>query len=120
VVLPRELATKEIAAFTRASSLESEVFVHGALCMSWSGQCLTSEAFSERSANRGQCSQACRMPYQAVVDGERRELGDLRYLLSPEDLAAHAALPELMEAGVHGLKIEGRYKGHAYVSAAGR
>jgi U32 family peptidase len=86
--------------------------------MSWSGQCLTSEAFSGRSANRGQCSQACRMPYQAIVDGERRELGDLRYLLSPQDLAAHAALPELMEAGVHGLKIEGRYKGPAYVSAA--
>lgn len=118
VVLPRELSTREIAAFTRESALESEVFVHGALCMSWSGQCLTSEAFSERSANRGQCSQACRMPYQAIVDGERRELGDLRYLLSPEDLAAHDVLPELMEAGVHSLKIEGRYKGPAYVSSA--
>lgn len=58
------------------------------------------------------------MPYQAVVDGKRRELGDLRYLLSPVDLAAHDALPELMEAGVHSLKIEGRYKGHAYVSTA--
>jgi putative protease len=118
VVLPRELSTQEIAAFTRESSLESEVFVHGALCMSWSGQCLTSEAFSERSANRGQCSQACRMPYAAIVDGERLELGDLRYLLSPEDLAAHRALPELIDAGVHGLKIEGRYKGAAYVSTA--
>ncbi|HSU42572.1 MAG TPA: peptidase U32 family protein, partial [Polyangiaceae bacterium] len=118
VVLPRELSADEIAAFTRESALESEVFVHGALCMSWSGQCLTSEAFSERSANRGQCSQACRMPYQAVVDGERLELGDLRYLLSPEDLAAHDVLPELMQAGVHSLKIEGRYKGPAYVSAA--
>ncbi len=118
VVLPRELSTKEIAAFTRESALESEVFVHGALCMSWSGQCLTSEAFSERSANRGQCSQACRMPYEAIIDGERRELGDLRYLLSPGDLAAHDALPELIEAGVHSLKIEGRYKGPAYVSTA--
>ncbi|HTQ06138.1 MAG TPA: DUF3656 domain-containing protein, partial [Polyangiaceae bacterium] len=118
VVLPRELDTGEIAAFVRESPLESEVFVHGALCMSWSGQCLTSEAFSERSANRGQCSQACRMPYQAIVDGERLELGDLRYLLSPEDLAAHEALPELVAAGVHGLKIEGRYKGRAYVAAA--
>jgi U32 family peptidase len=118
VVLPRELSTREIARFTRESSLESEVFVHGALCMSWSGQCLTSEAFSGRSANRGQCSQACRMPYQAIIDGERRELGDLRYLLSPEDLAAHEALPELIDAGVHSLKIEGRYKGPAYVSTA--
>jgi putative protease len=118
VVLPRELNTREIAQFTRDSPLESEVFVHGALCMSWSGQCLTSEAFSERSANRGQCSQACRMPYEAIVDGKRQELGDLRYLLSPEDLAAHSALPELIEAGVHSLKIEGRYKGPAYVSTA--
>lgn len=118
VVLPRELSTQEIARFTRESPLESEVFVHGALCMSWSGQCLTSEAFSERSANRGQCSQACRMPYDAIVDGERRELGDKRYLLSPQDLAAHQALPELIDAGVLSLKIEGRYKGPAYVSTA--
>ncbi len=118
VVLPRELSTKEIALFTRDSTLETEVFVHGALCMAWSGQCLTSEAFSERSANRGQCSQACRMPYEAVVDGQKRDLGDLRYLLSPEDLAAHEALPELIEAGVHSLKIEGRYKGPAYVCMA--
>jgi putative protease len=118
VVLPRELSTKEIARFTSESPLESEVFVHGALCMAWSGQCLTSEAFSERSANRGQCSQACRMPYDAIVDGEKRELGDLRYLLSPQDLAAHEALPELLEAGVHSLKIEGRYKGPAYVSTS--
>ena len=118
VVLPRELSTKEIALFTRDSPLESEVFVHGALCMAWSGQCLTSESFSGRSANRGQCSQACRMPYEAVVDGERKELGDLRYLLSPEDLAAHEALPELVAAGVHSLKIEGRYKGPAYVTTA--
>jgi U32 family peptidase len=118
VVLPRELSTREIARFTRESPLESEVFVQGALCMSWSGQCFTSEAFSGRSANRGQCSQACRMPYQAIIDGERRELGDLRYLLSPQDLAAHEALPELIDAGVHSLKIEGRYKGPAYVSTA--
>jgi putative protease len=118
VVLPRELSAQEIARFTRESPLEAEVFVHGALCMAWSGQCLTSEAFSERSANRGQCSQACRMPYDAIVDGEKRELGDLRYLLSPQDLAAHEALPELLEAGVHSLKIEGRYKGPAYVTTA--
>lgn len=118
VVLPRELSTQEVARFTRESSMECEVFVHGALCMAWSGQCLTSEAFSERSANRGQCSQACRMPYEAIVDGKRMELGDKRYLLSPEDLAAHEALPELLAAGVHSLKIEGRYKGPAYVSSA--
>lgn len=118
VVLPRELSIEEIRRFTRETSLEAEVFVHGALCMAWSGQCLTSEAFSERSANRGQCSQACRMPYEAIVDGERRDFGDLRYLLSPEDLAAHEMLPDLMNAGVHSLKIEGRYKGPAYVTTA--
>jgi len=118
VVLPRELSTDEIARFIAESPLETEVFVHGALCMAWSGQCLTSEAFSGRSANRGQCSQACRMPYEAIVDGERLDLGDLRYLLSPQDLAAHAALPALMNAGVRSLKIEGRYKGAAYVCTA--
>jgi U32 family peptidase len=118
VVLPRELSTKEIALFTEQSDLESEVFVHGALCMAWSGQCLTSEAFSGRSANRGQCSQACRMPYDAIVDGAPLALGDQRYLLSPADLAAHEALPDLMAAGVQSLKIEGRYKGPAYVATA--
>lgn len=118
VVLPRELSVSEIARFTKESPLEAEVFVHGALCMAWSGQCLTSEAFSDRSANRGQCSQACRMPYEAIVDGEKRELGDQRYLLSPQDLAAHDVLPELMRAGVVSLKIEGRYKGAAYVTSA--
>jgi len=118
VVLPRELSAREVALFCAQSPIEAEVFVHGALCMSWSGQCLTSEAFSGRSANRGQCSQACRMPYDAIVDGQRQELGDVRYLLSPEDLAAHDALPELMAAGVHSLKIEGRYKGAPYVMTA--
>jgi putative protease len=118
VVLPRELSLAEIARFTKESPLEAEVFVHGALCMAWSGQCLTSEAFSDRSANRGQCSQACRMPYEAIVDGERKDLGDVRYLLSPQDLAAQEVLPELLEAGVRSLKIEGRYKGAAYVTSA--
>jgi putative protease len=118
VVLPRELSAKEVARFTAASPMAAEVFVHGALCMAWSGQCLTSEAFSDRSANRGQCSQACRMPYGLVVDGAPRELGDVRYLLSPSDLAAHDQLPQLMAAGVHALKIEGRYKSGAYVISA--
>jgi len=118
VVLPRELSLAEIAKFTAGSSLEAEVFVHGALCMAWSGQCLTSEAFSERSANRGQCSQACRMPYDLIVDGERRDLGDTRYLLSPQDLAAQELIPQLMAAGVRCFKIEGRYKNAAYVMSA--
>jgi U32 family peptidase len=118
VVLPRELSAQEIARFTANSPMSAEVFVHGALCMAWSGQCLTSEALSDRSANRGQCSQACRMPYGLVVDGQTRDLGDMRYLLSPRDLAAHDQLPQLLAAGVHGLKIEGRYKNGAYVISA--
>ncbi len=65
-----------------------EVFVHGALCVAYSGQCLTSESLGQRSANRGECAQACRMPYELVVDGETREMGEVRYLLSPQDLAA--------------------------------
>ncbi|MEZ4470152.1 MAG: DUF3656 domain-containing protein [bacterium] len=119
VVLPRELSVKEIRRLrAEVTDVELEVFVHGALCVSWSGQCLTSEAWGGRSANRGQCAQSCRMPYDLYVDGEHRPLGDVRYLLSPKDLAAFRAIPELAELGVHTLKIEGRYKGPAYVIAA--
>ncbi len=118
VVVPRELSVTEIARFRAATDLELEVFVHGALCVSWSGQCLTSEAWGGRSANRGQCAQSCRMPYDLVVDGQKRDLADVRYLLSPKDLAGAVAVPELMRIGVHGLKIEGRQKGVPYVTTA--
>ena len=119
VVLPRELSVKEIGRFVAAGpAIETEVFVHGALCVSWSGQCLTSEAWGGRSANRGQCAQSCRMPYDLVVDGERRDLGEVRYLLSPNDLAGFRAAPALAALGVSTVKIEGRYKGPAYVVAA--
>ena len=117
VVVPRELSVKEIKSFAENCPLELEVFVHGALCMSWSGQCLTSEAWGGRSANRGACAQSCRLPYQLVLDGELRELGEVEYLLSPLDLAAVRAVPQLVEIGVHGLKIEGRLKGPAYVKS---
>lgn len=120
VVVPRELSVKEIEAFKAKTSLELEVFIHGALCMSWSGQCLTSEAWGGRSANRGQCAQSCRMPYELIVDGEFVPTGDLKYLLSPLDLAGHRAIPDLMRIGVHSLKIEGRLKGPAYVETAVR
>ncbi|TVR05089.1 MAG: U32 family peptidase [Deltaproteobacteria bacterium] len=120
VVLPRELSVTEIAEVARNTPLETEVFIHGALCMSWSGQCLTSEAWGGRSANRGQCAQSCRMPYTLVVDGEEVPTGELRYFLSPRDLAGHRAVPALMEIGVHTLKIEGRLKGPAYVGTAVR
>lgn len=118
VVLPRELTTEQVRRVKAGTDLELEVFVHGALCVSWSGQCLTSEAWGGRSANRGQCAQSCRLPYDLLVDGERRPLGEARYLLSPRDLAAHGSVPELVEIGVHTLKIEGRLKGAAYVVTA--
>lgn len=119
VVLPRELSIKEIGRFVAAApEVETEVFVHGALCVSWSGQCLTSEAWGGRSANRGQCAQACRMPYDLYVDGEARPLGEVRYLLSPKDLAGFRAAPALAALGVATVKIEGRYKGPAYVISA--
>jgi putative protease len=115
VVVPRELSVDQIKKFSQESDLELEVFIHGALCMSWSGQCLTSEAWGGRSANRGQCAQSCRMPYDLIVDGEQRDLGEVQYLLSPKDLAGFRAVEDLCEIGVSSLKIEGRYKGPAYV-----
>ena len=120
IVVPRELSVEEIARFAADSPVPLEVFVHGALCMSWSGQCLTSEAWGGRSANRGQCAQSCRLPYGLVVDGELRDTGDVQYLLSPLDLAAVDQIPALVEAGVVSLKIEGRLKGPAYVASAVR
>ncbi len=92
VVLAREVSLRELERFER-SGLPLEVFVHGALCVAYSGQCLTSESLGQRSANRGECAQACRMPYELVVDGAVRDLGDRRYLLSPQDLAAAAEIP---------------------------
>ncbi|APR83476.1 peptidase U32 [Minicystis rosea] len=117
VILARELSLAEIAAIRAQTDVEVEVFVHGALCIAYSGQCLTSEAIGGRSANRGACAQACRLPYELLIDGEKRDLGDAAYLLSPEDLEASALVPELMKIGVSSLKIEGRLKGPEYVAA---
>jgi putative protease len=116
VVLARELSLRELEKFP-ADGVPLEVFVHGALCVAYSGQCLTSEALGQRSANRGECAQACRMPYELIVDGAVRELGDRRYLLSPQDLAAVGELPQLIERGVVSFKIEGRLKTPEYVAA---
>ena len=99
-----------------ASPLPLEIFVHGALCVAYSGQCLTSEALGGRSANRGECAQACRLPYTLVADGREVPLGDRRYLLSPHDLAGVDLLDELRGLGVHSLKIEGRLKSPEYVA----
>src|SRR5688500_19013265 len=104
----------------RHSSLPLEVFVHGALCVAYSGQCLTSESLGGRSANRGECAQACRMPYELVSDGKTMPLGDRKYLLSPQDLAGLDVLPELVRSGVASLKIEGRLKSPEYVASITR
>lgn len=117
VVLARELSLDDVRAVTAAADTPVEVFVHGALCVAYSGQCLTSEALGGRSANRGQCAQACRLPYELIVDGTARDLGDRAYLLSPQDLAAYDRVAPLVEAGVISFKIEGRLKGGPYVAA---
>lgn len=117
VIVARELSVEELAEIARTAEVELEVFVHGALCIAYSGQCLTSEAIGGRSANRGACAQACRLPYELVVDGEKRDLGEKAYLLSPQDLEASSLVRSLAEVGVASLKIEGRLKGPAYVAA---
>ncbi|MEL6461387.1 MAG: DUF3656 domain-containing protein [Cyanobacteria bacterium J06621_15] len=119
VVLARECSIKEINKIqqqTQESSLPLEVFVHGALCVAYSGQCLTSEALGGRSANRGECAQACRMTYELIADGKTINLGDRKYLLSPQDLAGIDVLPDLVKSGVSCLKIEGRLKSSEYVA----
>ncbi len=116
VVLARELSIREMRAIRRRSGVELEAFVHGALCVAYSGQCLTSESLGGRSANRGQCAQACRLPYELIVDGEDVDLGTQQYLLSPQDLAAYALTPELLAAGIRSFKIEGRLKTPEYVA----
>ncbi len=119
VVVARELSLRELAKFRAddPAMLPIETFVHGALCVAYSGQCLTSESLGQRSANRGECAQACRLPYEMIVDGERRDLGEKRYLLSPQDLAAVNDIPALIDAGVCSFKIEGRLKTPEYVAA---
>ena len=119
-VLARELSVKEIATIKAATDLELEVFIHGALCVSYSGQCLTSENFGGRSANRGQCAQSCRLPYRIFVDGKEFRDTDAQYLFSTHDLCALPKLAELEEIGVNSLKVEGRLKSPEYVAAVSR
>lgn len=116
VVLARELSIEEIVKIRSGTTMPLEVFVHGALCVAYSGQCLTSESLGGRSANRGQCAQACRLPYDLVCDGRDVDLGRQKYLLSPQDLAAYALAPELIAAGICSFKIEGRLKTPEYVA----
>ncbi len=119
VILARELSIPEVRKIKAAAAMSLEVFVHGALCVAYSGQCLTSEALGGRSANRGACAQACRHPYEMTVDGKLHETGDRKYLISPQDLAAYDLVPELVGL-VDSLKIEGRLKTPEYVAATTR
>ncbi len=117
IVLARELTLKEIAAIRAATDAERctlEFFVHGALCVAYSGQCYISAAHTGRSANRGECSQACRLPYQ-VVDAKGRFVAHDKHVLSMKDNNQSENLAALVDAGVRSFKIEGRYKDMGYV-----
>lgn len=116
VTLARELSLAEIKAIYDRTHCDLEMFVHGALCVAYSGQCFSSEAWGGRSANRGQCAQACRLPYDLIVDGEHQPLADARYLLSPGDLYTLREVEGIVASGVGALKIEGRYKEADYVA----
>src|SRR4051794_19061972 len=120
VTLARELSLDEVRAIRAATDCELEIFVHGALCVAYSGQCFSSEAWGGRSANRGQCAQACRLPYEMIVDGKPEPLADARYLLSPGDLFALRQITEIVDIGISALKIEGRYKDSDYVALTTR
>lgn len=115
-VLGREVSISEMQKIRAKTEKELEVFVHGALCVAYSGQCLTSESMGGRSANRGQCAQACRLDYQLIVDGQKKDLGNKRYLVSPKDLCGLEDIPRLMEVGINSFKIEGRLKKPEYVA----
>ena len=116
VVLSRELSLKEIENITKSTNMEIEVFVHGALCVCYSGQCLMSSFIGDRSGNRGSCAQPCRMPYQ-LVDNAGRILQPQKgkYILSMKDMMGLEHIPDLLHARVDSLKIEGRMKSPEYV-----
>jgi U32 family peptidase len=119
-VLGRENSLKEIKLIREATDKELEVFVHGALCVAYSGQCFTSESLGGRSANRGQCAQSCRLPYELYVDGEKKDTGDKSYFVSPKDLMGLEEINALQEAGVDSFKVEGRLKTPEYVASAAK
>lgn len=114
IVLSRELLLKEIYEIKKSTNIELEIFIHGALCVSYSGQCLMSSLIGGRSGNRGTCAQTCRMPFKIEKDGNTTELDD-KYLLSLKDLSGLEYVEELMKIGVTSLKIEGRMKKPEYV-----
>ena len=118
VVLSRELTLEEIEYITKNSNVEIETFIHGALCISYSGQCLFSSMVGGRSGNRGKCAQPCRLPF-SLIDEKSSKL-DSGYLLSTRDLCGLNFIPNLINAGVTSLKIEGRMKSPEYVATVTR
>ena len=114
LVMARELTLDEIAAIRKVTTVPLEAFVHGALCVSYSGRCAISHVLKNRSANRGECAQMCRLPYD-LVDGKGHTLVEGKHLLSLRDMARHDRLEQMMAAGVSSFKIEGRLKDAAYV-----
>lgn len=113
IVLSRELSLEEVKQITQNTQAEIEVFVHGALCVCYSGQCIMSSILGGRSGNRGRCAQTCRLPYTLY-----REQGQIQqgHLLSPKDMQTITILPQIIDSGVHSLKIEGRMKNPEYVA----
>lgn len=121
VVLSRELSLREIQNICQNTNVEIETFMHGALCVSYSGQCLFSSSIGARSGNRGRCAQPCRLPYELhKEDGDKDTILDKGYLLSPRDLCGLEYIPDLVEAGVKCFKIEGRMKTPEYVATVTR
>ncbi|MBS6196593.1 MAG: U32 family peptidase [Clostridiales bacterium] len=116
IVTARELSLEEIRAIYDATHMEIESFVHGALCYCYSGQCLMSSLIGGRSGNRGRCAQPCRLPYQVYREGKLLNNARTSYPLSPKDMCTVGILPEIIQAGVHSLKIEGRMKKPEYTA----
>ena len=123
-VLSRELSLEEIEHISKNTNMEIEAFIHGALCISYSGQCLLSSMVGGRSGNRGKCAQPCRLPYKLLEQNENEptnlKLIDKGYLLSTRDLCSLEYLPKLIQAGVSSFKIEGRMKNPEYVATVTR
>ena len=117
VVLSRETSLNDIKYIRNHSNIEIETFIHGALCISYSGQCLFSSLVGSRSGNRGKCAGACRLPYELLED---KNIIDKGYLLSPRDMCGLEYIPELINAGVCSFKIEGRMKNPEYVAIVTR
>ncbi|HZD59461.1 MAG TPA: peptidase U32 family protein, partial [Anaerolineae bacterium] len=122
ITLARELSIDEIVGICSSTDVPIETFIHGALCFSYSGQCLFSSMVGNRSGNRGLCPQACRMSYTLVAGGDREEVWPTpgNHLLSTRDLCGMRLIPELARAGVRALKIEGRMKSPEYVATVVR